>query len=136
VNAYDAAYCEAPAPDFDALSAKCLTDAIGAWGYDPQVWQKQTSTRTHDAAIAVMRAHVADWLTEDGASAADVAGFRAGRIWQAFAADLATEAANAAREALDDCDGEVAQKAAEVLDAMGLSAPDRFFDCGMAAEEE
>jgi hypothetical protein len=125
VNAYDALYLEAPAPDFDALAAKCLTDAIGAWGYDPQAWPE----------VAVMRAHVADWLAEDGASAADVAGFRAGRIWVSFAADLATEAANAAREALDDVDGEVAQHAAEVLDAMGLSAPDRFFDCGMAAEE-
>jgi hypothetical protein len=125
MNAYVAAYCEAPAPDFDDLTAKCLTDAIGEWGYDPQRWPE----------VALMRAHVADWLAEDGASAADVGGFRAGRIWVSFAADLATEAANAAREALDDVDSEVAQRAAEVLDAMGLSAPDRFFDCGMAAEE-
>jgi hypothetical protein len=135
VNAYDLHCLEPDVPDFDDLTAKCLTDAIGAWGYDPQGWQKHTGTKTHDAAIAVMRAHVADWLAEDGASAADVAAFVAGRIWVSFAADLATEAANAAREALDDVDGEVAQRAAEVLDAMGLSTPDRFFDCGMAAEE-
>jgi hypothetical protein len=89
--------------------------AVATWGWDPAAWPTEDERRA--------------WL------AAECAEEGITFLFEPFENEVATLAAERAREALDDLDEEEAARAACVLEGMGLPVDGRWLDWSFGEDE-